>query len=163
MANLPFPVQMSFFIGGAICVFMWQMGVRKVRKGGRDREERIISNLDRLAPYLPIENAKMENVDGNCCVCLGELPGGIMRKVVCGHVFHASCIERWILHSVERYLDVKSFVRSPHGFLVPGSPWPSCPLCMKLLLVIDETDIRDAISEALYYHNHNPSGLQMFG
>mmetsp|Transcript_5605 Transcript_5605/g.7886 ORF Transcript_5605/g.7886 Transcript_5605/m.7886 type:complete len:90 (+) Transcript_5605:143-412(+) len=88
MANLPFPVQMSFFIGGAICVFMWQMGVRKVRKGGRDREERVINNLDRLAPYLPIENAKMEKIDGNCCICLGELPDGIMRKVVCGHVFH---------------------------------------------------------------------------
>mmetsp|Transcript_11537 Transcript_11537/g.35278 ORF Transcript_11537/g.35278 Transcript_11537/m.35278 type:complete len:164 (+) Transcript_11537:111-602(+) len=162
MANLPLPVQISFFIGGVICVVMWQLNMRKVRKGEKDREERVLANLEKLAPIITMEMAQLYEVDGNCCICLSELPGGTMRKVICGHVFHANCIERWILHSVERYLDVRSFVRSQHGFLVPGTPWPSCPLCMRVLSVIEEVDIRDAVSAALYYYNHNPSGLQIF-
>jgi len=35
-----------------------------------------------------------------CCICLDNMRvGEYMRKLPCGHFFHATCVERWLLHA----------------------------------------------------------------
>jgi hypothetical protein len=44
------------------------------------------------------EGEKEEEEEGACAICLSEYEAGEeVRELGCGHVFHASCAEAWLL------------------------------------------------------------------
>uniref|UniRef100_A0A7S2ZC67 RING-type domain-containing protein n=1 Tax=Rhodosorus marinus TaxID=101924 RepID=A0A7S2ZC67_9RHOD len=162
MASMPFPIQAGMVVGGMVFLVVWRLGVRRAWRRERERERRMLLHLDKFAPLLDEDGSEVELADGDCCICLSGGGGKPVRKILCGHSFHARCLERWVQYSVERYLDIRSFVRSPpSGFLVPGSAWPSCPLCKKVLPVIDEADIKEAVSAAIHFHSAYPTRIAL--
>jgi len=75
--------------------------------GRRTMVERI--RLDDVCPKISASRLDPEEALEACCICLGELvqesdkdleegepPPKTLRRLCCGHVFHASCIDAWI-------------------------------------------------------------------
>lgn len=77
--------------------------------------------LDEVSP-LQIVGGKSGLVGGGCAVCLDELVAGqIGRRLQCKHMFHARCIDRWVLQCAGR-----------DG----GGSWGGigCPLCKSAVI-----------------------------
>ena len=53
--------------------------------------------------WIPNKFCKMK-VSGNyCCICINEIKiGEYYRKLVCNHIFHKKCVDKWLI------LDVKN-------------------------------------------------------
>lgn len=88
---------------------MWRMRLRENERQegegvGMVREMlRLHAELDERCPLrvLGAEEGDLECGEGGCAVCLEWLSDGeVGRKLGCGHMFHASCIDRWVLQTV---------------------------------------------------------------
>mmetsp|Transcript_18356 Transcript_18356/g.52445 ORF Transcript_18356/g.52445 Transcript_18356/m.52445 type:complete len:582 (+) Transcript_18356:294-2039(+) len=67
----------------------------------RPRRRRLTNEQVRVSyPHYPYSDADSPN-DGQfheCSICLDEFEDGVrIRKLPCGHVFHANCIARWLI------------------------------------------------------------------
>lgn len=73
---------------------------------------RFHSALDEECPLRVVEGS---GSGCECAVCLEEIGAGdVGRRLACGHLFHASCIDRWVLQTVG---------------MAGGGGGPVCPLC----------------------------------
>lgn len=53
--------------------------------------------LDAVAPVIPFDPAAHEGADAVCAICLDEMESGAKtRKLPCGHIFDAICVEQWV-------------------------------------------------------------------
>lgn len=98
---------MMVFVICEIVQTMWQMRLREnERQEGEGncivREMlRLHTELDERCPLRVMGEGDLECGEGGCAVCLEWLSSGeVGRKLGCGHVFHASCIDRWVLQAV---------------------------------------------------------------
>ena len=68
---------------------------RSERREKREFKERDISHFNGLMPISSI--TPRDKQDGAVCsVCLGEFDfNSAVRKTLCNHLFHASCIDEW--------------------------------------------------------------------
>jgi len=81
-------------------------------RGGVVRE--VVLCHARVEERCPLVVFKGDEGDSGCAVCLEEMDDGVIARVLsCGHVFHAGCIDRWVLQSVAK----------------GGKDGPCCPLC----------------------------------
>jgi hypothetical protein len=64
-----------------------------------------INNINNIEEYNNIS-------DADCCICLEKIDKRLARKLPCSHIYHAKCIEDWVL---------------PHN--------NKCPLCRKNIVV----------------------------
>ena len=68
-------------------------------------------------------DCSVECDDDCCCVCLGEFADGEeLRTLPCGHAFHASCIDEWLLGKGRE-------LRNPREL-------PSCPMCKSVPIAL---------------------------
>jgi E3 ubiquitin-protein ligase synoviolin len=59
----------------------------------------IVNQLKRL-PDVDLQNeANRVGVDTTCIICLEEM--NVAKKLRCGHIFHLSCLRRWIEQNVQ--------------------------------------------------------------
>ena len=102
-------------------------GYRGARQGGVTIEQ-----LNEVAPLAVYEGKKKEakaedksgkdeeqeeEEDGVCAICLDELEKGMrVRELKCGHIYHGSCIEKWVVHK------------------------NNCPSCTRKVVGMDESD-----------------------
>jgi len=69
-----------------------------IRTIGKEQQEQLLSQLT-LCTEVYMEIADTESGEIQCAVCLESFcPSDAVRKLHCGHVYHASCFENWILH-----------------------------------------------------------------
>jgi hypothetical protein len=65
---------------------------------------RIARNLDGMFPNASELDLKMAMAAGDvCCICLGAMSAGSVKKVGCGHLYHTNCLREVVerAHSME--------------------------------------------------------------
>jgi len=65
---------------------------------------RIARNLDGMFPNASDLDLKLAHTSGDvCCICLGAMSVGSVKKVGCGHLYHTNCLREVIerAHSIE--------------------------------------------------------------
>ncbi|XP_058105633.1 brassinosteroid-responsive RING protein 1-like [Magnolia sinica] len=102
--------------------------------------------IRQILPVVSFEDLCMEKVMDRCLICLSEFEGGeeIRRLMNCKHLFHRSCLDRWM-----------------------DCNHQTCPLCRSHLV---PEDMREEFEErvleadaALYSDGEDPFMLQEFG
>ena len=76
----------------------------------------------------------------NCSICLGELSCEklLIRKLICGHIFHSECIESWVQSKIKEI--------------------PTCPIChTKLTILKPPNEIRQVIDFSIEMENPQQS------
>lgn len=96
----------------------------------------IVARLDVVAPRVECESSS-----DDCSFCLDQLvaPGaGCVRIPECGHAFHSNCLETWVFHRAEAFLDWRNYTLQEDGVVVQDVSVlpPTCPNCGKDLGVI---------------------------
>lgn len=115
----------------------------------------IYNDLTSLCPLKPISQCKSNNNDTEttctCAVCLDDLsPFDIGRVLPCGHVFHASCIDRWILHIATRTNATKVNILCPlckRGLLQPSKRESDKPNHYQLDYIVQDSQSSNEASE----------------
>lgn len=90
---------------------MWRMRLRESERERREGEGvyvvgemlRLHAEMDERCPLRVMGRrlGDLECGEGGCAVCLEALDAGdVGRKLGCGHLFHASCIDRWVLQTL---------------------------------------------------------------
>lgn len=80
--------------------------------------ERLVKEILRrralVQDLCPIEVGQGHKLSDFCAICLDHVENGhLFRRLLCNHVFHAECIDRWLLQSSDGTFS--------------GSP--ECPIC----------------------------------
>lgn len=89
--------------------------------------KQIVRTHSLLDDAFPLYIVKSD-IQSNCAVCIDRvISGHVGRRLRCGHVFHAGCIDRWILQCASR------------------DTLPRCPLCKRGVLEEDGTDMEDGV------------------
>lgn len=63
-----------------------------------NRESGLEKTIIDSFPLIRFEETEFPKEEAQCPICLGEyVAGEILRKIpVCGHIFHVSCIDKWL-------------------------------------------------------------------
>lgn len=91
--------------------------------------------------------AAKHGCDSDCTFCLESITSAspFVRVTPCKHVFHADCLEQWVLYSASASLDWRNYVVCDDGSVgVTASP-PSCPNCITRLPVLPPNLVRVAM------------------
>lgn len=68
---------------------------------GRRNLHRIAHNLDRMFPNASDFDLKKAHSAGDvCCICLGAMSVGSVKKVGCGHLYHTNCLREVIERAI---------------------------------------------------------------
>ena len=59
----------------------------------------LVNQLKRLPDVNLEDPANRVGVDTTCIICLEEM--ALAKKLRCGHIFHLSCLRRWIEQNVQ--------------------------------------------------------------
>lgn len=59
----------------------------------------LVNQLKRLPDVDLQDEAARVGVDTTCIICLDEMT--LAKKLRCGHIFHLSCLRRWIEQNVQ--------------------------------------------------------------
>lgn len=52
----------------------------------------------RSEPKRKMQEKTMEKVIGECSICLQEMTTHSITALPCAHIFHTSCIQKWLQH-----------------------------------------------------------------
>lgn len=84
-------------------------------------------------------------LDDDCTFCLDALTAkraGDIRITPCGHAFHAGCLEQWVYHRADTYLDWRNYTLAEDGHIEGSAQPPSCPNCGTALDVISSKELK---------------------
>merc|ERR1719221_1847639 len=99
-------IPLSLVIGSIWCAILALgnitfMAVERKRK--RRRTPVKIAGIEEVCPRISASQLEAGECEGVCCICLGEFARKpaqaskpTLRRLCCGHVFHAACIDVWI-------------------------------------------------------------------
>lgn len=115
----------------------------------------IYSDLTSLSPLQLVSQCKSNNNHNEttctCAVCLDDLSlSDIGRLLPCGHIFHASCIDRWILHMATRTNATKVNILCPlckRGLLQPSKTQPNKSDHYQLDYIVEHSQSSNEASE----------------
>lgn len=104
----------------------------------RLRHPHILALLDQRAPIIRADHWRRRNPETDCTFCLEAIrPSRISLRVTpCRHVFHASCLEQWVLYTADICLDWHQYSLSDDGSIKSSARHPSCPNCSADLQVV---------------------------
>ncbi|KAI0566707.1 hypothetical protein FGB62_6g227 [Gracilaria domingensis] len=72
-----------------------------------------------------------------CTFCLEYVKSGQQaRTTPCKHVFHANCLEQWVLHATTKLMTPAMYTVARDGTVRCSARFPSCPNCSSILDVV---------------------------
>lgn len=82
-----------------------------------DIEKSVIQNLDQTAPPLNYDRIQTSGIE-TCAVCLDDFSTeDVVRKLMCGHIFHLNCINVWSKQNTTCCLCKHNFTHQDNEFL----------------------------------------------
>ena len=103
-------------------------------KPKRPRNPHVLYLLNRLAPqsHPPANHPHTE-----CTFCLDRIRrSDKVRLTPCNHIFHADCLEQWVLFTAEQRLNVAHYSLRDDGKVECAVRKPTCPNCATVLDVV---------------------------
>lgn len=102
----------------------------------------VLKLLQKVAP----SHAGDDSSDSECTFCLESVQSHqIARTTRCNHVFHAPCLEKWVLYVADTALDWRSYTFSADGGIRCLTRFPTCPNCSAQLDVLPKHALRTAM------------------
>lgn len=109
----------------------------------------VLALLDEVAPVIRGSSFLQSHHgdDPDCTFCLESITASsaYVRVTPCRHVFHAECLQRWVMHTAITALDWRHYIVNENGTVDVTVPPPTCPNCTKRLPVLPARLVRHAM------------------
>lgn len=113
----------------------------------------VLALLDTVAPVMRgasyVHNHRAH--DRDCTFCLEPITSTspYVRVTPCRHVFHAECLEQWVMYTATAALDWRNYVVADDGTVDVTVAPPTCPNCTARLPVLPARLVRHALLTAI--------------
>lgn len=111
----------------------------------------VAAQLDLRAPPISGRQYRRSNpsvLPTECTFCLEAIrptKHELLRQTPCNHVFHSSCLERWVFYTASLCLDWTQYSLSDDGSIVSRVRTPTCPNCTQDLDVLPQQLVQKVI------------------
>ncbi|CAN8077105.1 unnamed protein product [Agarophyton chilense] len=110
------------------------------------RDVDVLALLDNIA-----QSSRSKHSDGGkCTFCIEPIVLGQKARITpCNHMFHAPCLEKWVLYVTASLMNVAAYFLALDGSLQYKYRFPFCPNCAKFLDVVPKHEWRVVLLTAL--------------
>lgn len=106
----------------------------------------VLALLDVIAPCRTDFDSSL----ANCTFCLDSVRLTQRTRVTpCNHVFHADCLEQWVMYVAADAMNWRAYTVARDGTLRCLLRLPSCPNCSALLDVLPKDQLRTVLLTAV--------------
>lgn len=112
----------------------------------------VLALLDSVAPVMRgVSYVHKHSNDRDCTFCLEPITSSsaYVRVTPCRHVFHAECLEQWVMFTANAALDWRNYVVNDDGMVDVAASPPTCPNCTTRLPVLPAPLVRHALLTAV--------------
>ena len=116
----------------------------------RIRHPQIQALLDQNAPQISAHEWQSKQLTAGqveCTFCLETIrpSSDCLRVTGCSHVFHAHCLEQWVMYTADSCLDWHHYTLSDDGSIESHVRPPTCPNCSADLNVLPPKLVRNVM------------------